>query len=261
MYFCCLFNHNTHKMKIHNRIGEKHFTNEGLEVEIIEYNSATDCTVRYKDGYILKGKYYLDVKQGKIKNPYYPKLYNIGYIGEGDYTTIKNKIRSKSYLIWTDMIKRCYDTSIHLTRKSYINCTVDKEWHNFQNFAKWFDENYINDYCLDKDILIKGNRLYSKTTCCFVPNDINILLASSIKKDRSLPLGVVKHKEGYRAQMSLKGKTTYLGVSKNLETAFMFYKKAKEDYIKKIAFEYYNSEKIEFKVYNSLYNYKIEIID
>jgi hypothetical protein len=243
------------------RLGQKFITNENLEVEIIEYISATNCTVKYQDGYVLKNKYYLDVKKGKLKNPYHPKLFNVGYIGKGKYNTKEKNVRSKSYLIWSDMLRRCYDTELHEKRPSYKNCTVHKDWHNFQNFAKWFEENYIENYSLDKDILIKGNREYGPITCCFVPPDINILFANTIKKNREIPLGVVKHKLGYRAQISLNGKTTYLGIANNIEDAFDFYKKAKENYIKKIAIHYYSTGKIGLKLYNILYNYKIEITD
>ena len=47
--------------------------------------------------------------------------------------------------------------------KNYLDVTVCEEWHNFQNFAKWFYENYYEisgeKMRLDKDILIKGNKM------------------------------------------------------------------------------------------------------
>jgi hypothetical protein len=244
-----------------SRLGEKYVTNENLEVEIIEYINATNCTVKFKDGFILKNKYYYDVVNGKLKNPFYTSVYNVGYIGVGKYKTKEKNIRNKNYLVWADMIRRCYDVKLQEKRSSYKNCLVHKEWHNFQNFAKWIEENYIEGYSLDKDIFLKGNRVYSSDTCCFVPNVINSLFASTIKKNRTLPLGVVKHKLGFRAQITLNGKTTYLGVSNNIEDTFSFYKEAKENYIKKTAIDYYSRGKIGLKLYNTLYNYKVEITD
>lgn len=48
----------------------------------------------------------------------------------------------------------------------------------FSNFLKWFNGNYIKGYALDKDILIKGNKVYSPETCCFVPYEINTLVTN-----------------------------------------------------------------------------------
>lgn len=42
---------------------------------------------------------------------------------------------------------------------------------------------------------------------------------------------------------------------------FTAYKKAKEEYIKEVAQEYYNSGKIDKKVYEALLRYQIEITD
>ena len=49
--------------------------------------------------------------------------------------------------------------------------------------------------CLDKDIFCKGNKLYSRCTCIFVPQRINLLFTKSDKsrgKNR-----VLKLKGGY----------------------------------------------------------------
>jgi hypothetical protein len=242
-----------------SRLGEKYITNEGLEVEIIEYTNALDCTIRYKDGFILKNKNFFDIKNGKVKNPYNPNVYGVGFLGDGEYRTKENKVRTKSYLVWSDILRRCYDANTQVSRPSYQECTVSAEWHNFQNFAKWFEENYIEGFCIDKDILFKNNKVYSKETCCFVPNEINILLSGTNKLKRTLPLGVVEHKGKFRAQICLNGKTTYLGIASTPEKAFLFYKKKKEEYLKFMAYRW--KDKIPLSAFVSLFNYTVEITD
>ena len=57
---------------------------------------------------------------------------------------------------------------------------------------------------LDKDILIKGNKIYSPDTCCFVPSEINNLFVGCNKSRGSLPIGVTFNKrlKRYVAQIS-----------------------------------------------------------
>lgn len=71
------------------------------------------------------------------------------------------------------MLNRCYNEKCQEKHPSYIECTVCDEWHNFQVFAKWHEENYINGFHLDKDIRIKGNKTYSPSACSFVSQSDN----------------------------------------------------------------------------------------
>ena len=65
----------------------------------------------------------------------------------------------------------------------------------------------------------------------------------------------------YKAAYDRNGKSTLIGQFDTPEHAFLAYKKAKEEYIKEVAQEYYNSGKIDKKVYEALLRYQIEITD
>ena len=73
-----------------------------------------------------------------------------------------------------------------------MGCTVCEEWLNYSNFKVWYDQNRIKGMALDldKDILFKGNKVYSPETCCFVPHAINTLFLNGKKNRGDLPLGV-----------------------------------------------------------------------
>lgn len=159
------------------------------------------------------------------------------------------------------MLRRCYDnTDISIRAQSYKNCcSVHPDWHNFQVFADWYNYHYRKEFELDKDILTKGNKVYSPNTCCFVPREVNQLF---VKKDvlrGELPVGVSRKRNKFQAQISKGSIRTHLTSFNTPEEAFQVYKITKESYIKEIADKYRG--KISDQTYQAMYNYKVEITD
>ena len=115
---------------------------------------------------------------------------------------------------------------------------------------------------LDKDILIKGNKVYSPETCVFVPQNINELFVKR-NIDRGIyPIGVHLNKlnNKYIAQCAQgQGKIINLGCFNAPKEAFNVYKLFKEDIIKQIADKY--KILIPQKLYNAMYEYEVEITD
>lgn len=157
------------------------------------------------------------------------------------------------------MLSRCYDKKYQEKQPAYIGCYVDNYLLGFQNFAKWFEENYNEGFHLDKDILVKGNKVYSPQTCCFVPQEINKLFTKSTKLRGNLPIGVSKLGSRFVAQVNINGKRIHLGCFTTPEEAFQAYKTAKEKQIKEVADKW--KDLIDLKVYQAMYNYKVEIND
>jgi hypothetical protein len=152
--------------------------------------------------------------------------------------------------VWHSMLQRCYDSKYHNRYPTYKDCTVCDEWLLLSNFKKWFDENYIEGYVLDKDILFTGNKVYSPETCCFVPHEVNEMI-HSIKK-RELPLGVHFHKNRYCACLNTKSKRIYLGRYKTKEEASEIYLAYKKEYMLEIICNLYNEKKISERIYNAI---------
>jgi len=238
-----------------DRTGEIHITNEGYEVEIIEYYGNNSCTIKFKNGVVIKDKSYHSVRKGRIKNPYHPSVYGVGYFGQGKYKAVIAYKSTKYYITWIDMIKRCYSEKSQQNNPTYKDCTVDERWHNFQVFAEWFENNfnpeYMDRWCLDKDILQKGNKVYSPETCVFIPHIINNVIKEGGNK------GVYKStRSSYKCQLTIKGKTRFLGSYKNKKEAYEVYKEAKKKYIKQIADEW--RDKIGKNIYEVLYKWEIK---
>jgi len=243
-------------MKKVDRTGENHTTNQGYTIEIIECFNNKNCTIRFDDENIIKNVRYNNIIRGKVKNPYHPSVYGVGYLGVGNYS---GKPYFKIHDTWLGMFQRCYSEKYQKRQPTYKECFVSEEWHNFQVFASWFEENYRKNQQLDKDILIKGNKIYSPETCCFVPQEINLLLVSSNSKRGKYPIGVHKLGNRVQAQLTINGKQVYLGLFDSPEEAFQAYKVAKEKHIKEMAEKY--RPQLAPQTYQALINYKVEITD
>ena len=52
-----------------NRIGEKHITKQGYEIEIIKYINAHNLNIMFEDGAIIENISYDNVLKRKVENP------------------------------------------------------------------------------------------------------------------------------------------------------------------------------------------------
>ena len=247
-----------------DRINEIGYNNNGEEMMIVRYGGVKDIDVQFSDGTVVEHKRYDHFKNGEIKNPMFPSVYGVGFIGVGDYKTCDENAKiTKCYDAWSNMLQRCYDPKYQEKHQTYKGCTVCQLWNNYQEFAKWDNENYYEieneRMTLDKDILCKGNKVYSPETCVYVPQSINKLFTKSDNKRGKLPIGVTKYRNKFMAQLSKGDKRIYLGSFDTPEEAFLAYKKAKEQYIKEVAEAY--KLQIPQKLYEALINYEVEIDD
>ena len=250
------------------RIGETVMQNCGELAYIVEYVNAKDITVQFKTtGELVKTEYGAFVK-GNVKSHFTATVFGTGITGLEPIRNEDGELLS-SYVCWKDMLKRCYSAKYQEKYPTYKGCSVSDDWLYYPNFKNWYNKNYyeINNKTsqLDKDVLIKGNKVYSPDTCVFVPNFINTLFVKSQKIRGELPIGVTYHKvnKKYIAQLSVykngKKTTKYLGYFTTPNDAFEAYKQAKENYIKEIADNY--KDKIPAKLYEAMYTYEVEIND
>ena len=165
----------------------------------------------------------------------------------------------KSYQHWRGMLTRCYGVGTNIS--AYKDCYVCDEWLVFSNFNSWFNEHYVEGWHLDKDILVKGNKVYSPNTCCFVPKEINSMFSRKNKGKNGLPNGVHLNdsKKKFISLISVGGKQKHLGTFESIEEAFNTYKQAKEAWIQRVANKY--QDKLHPKVFNAMMNYDVSVND
>jgi len=246
-----------------DRIGEIREGSCGL-MEIIKYNGCMDIKVQFKTGSIIKTQYN-NFKNGEVKDPLFPIVYETGYLGIGKYKAKINCKMTIEYETWYNMIQRCYDPYIINKNLTYQNATICDEWLNFQNFAEWYNKNHYElldeKVDLNKDIIKRGNKHYNSKNCSFVPHSINCLLIKGDNSRGKYPIGAYFHKPSnkYIAKVAINGKQKHLGLFSTPKKAFNAYKIEKEKQIKIMANKY--RKVLNVRVYDSLMKYEVEIID
>ena len=188
-------------------------------------------------------------------------IYGVG-INDRSLPAKVNGKNTKEYALWHSMLERCYSKPYLEKKPTYIGCSVSDTFLYYHLFRVWCQTQVgfgKEEYQLDKDLLIKGNKLYSEDTCVFIPKSLNLLLTKRTLDRGLLPIGVSKLGKGYLAKCSIDGKAKSLGTFQTVEEAFKEYKLFKESHIKAQA-ELYKNE-IDPRAYQALLNYKVEIED
>lgn len=223
------------------------FENKYGKCTIVELLPNKRCLIKWDDYDSLCNVTRWNLNQGNVKPKEVQQRKKSLYTGKE--TIYPTKIHGKEtdlFGIWRGMRKRCEK------RINYMECMVCKEWAT---------PRYVEGWELDKDILFKGNKIYSPSTCCFVPQHINSIFTTRKKLRGNCVIGVSYSKKDklYAASVSEYGKGFYLGSYKDEISAFNAYKKEKERYIKEVANKY--KDKLEPRVYDALMKYEVEITD
>ena len=233
-------------------------TNNYGNVVVLEYLNKRNIFVQFLDtGY----KTCVELKEllnGNIKDYLSPSVFGVGVTG------CPNVRGDKEYGLWLGLLERCYSRKRHLIRPTYKDCTTSENFNHYLYFKDWCSKQIgfgNKGWQLDKDILVKGNKVYSEDTCCFVPLDINVIFTKTDALRGEYPIGVQYYKTGncFRAHVGRFGKRDYLGQFDTPEEAFYAYKEAKESYIKEVANKW--KDQIDLRVYEALMNYQVEITD
>ena len=234
------------------------------DFKILKYNNARDVEIQFlKTGY-RKVAEMKEVRNGGIKDPYAPSVYEVGIVGT-KYPISEGGRDTKEYTLWKNMLQRCYSNTYKKKYPTYESCEVSNKFKSYEYFYEWCNKQigFSNqDWHLDKDLLTKGNKVYSENSCVFIPNEINSLLTKSTASRGEHLIGVCWHKKdkSFVAQVNKsKGGREWLGSFNTELEAFNAYKKAKEAFVKEQANKW--KGKIDDRAYNALMNYTVDIDD
>ena len=234
------------------------------DFKILKYNDKKNVEIQFlKTGFettVELGS----IRNGGVKDRYLPSVYGVGVIGD-KYPSKVDGVLTKEYKLWTSMLVRCYSDNSKKRRPTYEGCEVSNNFKSYEYFYEWCNKQVgfgVEGFELDKDLLIKGNKVYSEDSCVFIPTEINSLLVKRENMRGKYLIGVCwsKTANAFVSRVSRnKGMQEHLGVFNTELEAFRAYKQAKESFVKEQA-EKYKSQ-IDPRAYEALMSYKVEITD
>ena len=232
------------------------------QLKVIEYINGKGVVVQFIETWYKTITQLGNVIRGSVRDRLKPSVCGVGVVGV-EVTRINGQ-QLKEYEIWSSMLKWCYNIKTQQNIPTYKNCEVSGNFKYFPYFKDWCN-NQIGfnqeDWQLDKDILIKGNKVYSEDPCCFVPQEINTLFTKSDKARGEHMIGVSSHGQTgkFHSRVNIGGEMVHLGLFETELEAFYAYKEAKEERIKHLADKW--KDQIDLRVYNALMNYQVETTD
>lgn len=208
---------------------------------------------------------------------------NEGWINDRTYSTcnVDNKGtpqvslgQTAVYKAWSNMKERCTSKKLKEKSPTYIGVDASVEFKNFTFFHDWWFQQIGHDLPnveLDKDLLIKGNKVYSAETCLLIPSFVNLFLTKNDVARGECPIGIHKYRNYKNGDVRYVAKVSeydydlqkkvrkYLGHFRNELEAFHAYKESKEAIAKKHAD--YLLGKVDDRVIDALLNFEVNIED
>ena len=234
------------------------------DFKILKYNDAYNVDVQFlKTGFETRAQLG-NIRNGEVKDLYSSSVHGVGILGARHPSTINGR-NTKEYEIWYSMLSRCYNDAYKKHRPTYEGCEVSDNFKYYEYFYEWCQSQVgfgNQGWHLDKDLLVKGNKVYSEDSCVFIPQEVNSLLIKHEASRGEHLIGVCwcKRDKAFVAQINKnKGKHERLGYFKTEIEAFNAYKQAKESFIKEQANNW--KSQIDERAYEALMKYTVEITD
>lgn len=243
-------------------IGKTYTSDKHGNLVITNYINANKVEVEFRETGFKTVTKLEHIKNGKVKDKFKPNVQGVGIIGD-EVSRVNGKL-TKEYSLWQSMLRRCYDESFHKTMPTYKTCSVSEDFKFYPIFKEWCRKQVsfnLKGFTLDKDLLVKGNREYSAETCCFLPEEINLVLVKcdGIRGDYPIGVSFDVRQNAFSSSVSVGSRKKHLGYFETSYEAFVAYKDAKERLLKELAEEY--KEVIDVRAYKALLDYKVELDD
>ena len=245
-------------------VGKVCKSNLSGDFKILKYNDTANVEIQFTNTGFETVARLNNIRNGKVKDPYSPSVFGVGVTGTKYPITVDDVI-TKEYDLWHSMLTRCYSDSFKKKRPTYEGCKVSNNFKSYEYFYEWCHKQVgfgNQGWHLDKDLLVKGNNVYSEDSCVFIPQEVNSLLTKRTASRGEHLIGVYWHKrnKAFVGMVSKnKGKQEHLGYFATEIEAFNAYKVAKEAFIKELANKW--KSQIDPRAYDALMSYEVDIDD
>lgn len=248
------------------RVGEILSSNKCGKYKVMQIVNTSEITIQFLSTGTIRKVAANNMRKGSVSDKMYPTIFGVGCIGYGKYVSrVSEKApKTQAYQSWENMLARCYyKKASRYSAYGGIGVTVCEDWLNFQVFAEWHKDNYIEVFHLDSDILTQHNKCktYSPETSVYIPQSLNGLFVNKYKnsvKASGLPEGVSpckSSKYNYQASVSVRGIVSNSKGFITLKEACDYYDKEKTKLVRVEAERYYREGKISEKIYLVLKDY------
>ena len=238
------------------------------DFKILKYNDVRNVEIQFVNTGFETIATLGNIRNGYVKDPYSPSVCGVGILGTKYPPTISGR-NTKEYMLWVDMLRRCYSDDFKKKQPTYEGCEVSENFKSYEYFHKWChnqigfsNQGNENPFHLDKDLLLKGNKVYNEDSCIFLPQEVNTLLTKSTASRGEHLIGAYwdKTANAFKAMVNKnKGKQEHLGYFNTELEAFNAYKEAKESFIKEQAEKW--KGQIDPRAYNALMSYEVNSDD
>lgn len=161
-------------------------------------------------------------------------------INDSDYPVRKrlkgrgNRNMCPFYMVWANMLKRCYSEQSLKADPTYKSCFVAPEWLYFSSFRSWMTMQDWKGKHLDKDLLSPGNKVYSPDKCVFIDPALNLFLTDRARARGRWPIGVKQDKRDGKfvatCSNPFTGKIESLGYHSTPEAAHLAWRAKKHEH-------------------------------
>ena len=245
-------------------IGKVYKSKLSGDFKIVKYNDNRNVEIQFVDTGFETTANLQHIKSGNVKDPYSPSVHGVGILG-AKYPSRVNGVKTREYKLWQSMLKRCYSDAYKKKHPTYEGCEVSDNFKSYEYFYEWCHKQigFGNEgFDLDKDLLVKGNKVYSEDSCVFIPQEINKILVKREASRGEYLIGVYWNKKASAFVAKVKknkGCSEHLGLFKTELEAFNTYKKAKEVFVKEQANKW--KSQIDDRAYEALMKYTVDIDD
>ena len=245
-------------------IGKVCVSKSSGDFKILKYNDTANVEIQFLKTGFETAVELGNIKKGDVKDPYVPSVFGVGITGTKYLITISG-VKTREYALWKNMLQRCYSDAYRNKRPTYEGCKVSDNFKSYEYFYEWCHSQIgfgNQGWHLDKDLLTKGNKVYSEDCCVFIPKDVNLVLTKRVALRGKHLIGVYwsNTNKAFVAQVAKnKGKQEWLGSFNTELEAFNAYKTAKESFVKEQAEKW--KDEIDDRAYKALMSCTVDIDD